>query len=110
MSPSMIAGMPVSEMPPEPTKVEVGGAVVQGAPGRMASPGERAVLERLQERRQELDSRNRDLDMRENLLKAAEQRMDAKLGELKPMESRVDNAEPQQKQPDAERYTTIVVM
>ena len=109
-SPSKIAGMPVSEKPPEPTKVEVGGAVVQGAPGRMASPGERAVLERLQERRQELDSRNRDLDMRENLLKAAEQRMDAKLGELKTMESRVDNAETQQKQTDAERFKSIVVM
>ena len=109
--PSKISGMPVSEKPPEPTKVEVGGAVVQGGPaGRIASPGERAVLERLQERRQELDSRNRDLDMRESLLKAAEQRMDAKLGELKTMESRVDHAETEQKQSDAERFKSIVVM
>ncbi|MGN6571070.1 MAG: MotE family protein [Pseudolabrys sp.] len=108
--PSKIAGMPVSDKPPEPTKVEVGGAVVQGAPGRMTSPGERAVLERLQERRQSLDSRSRELDMRENLLKAAEQRMDAKLGELKTMELRVDHAETQQKQTDADRFKGIVVM
>lgn len=109
-SPSKIAGMPVSEKPPEPTKVEVGGAVVQGVPGRTTSPGERAVLERLHERRQELDSRNRELDMRESLLKAAEQRMDAKLNELKTMETRVDRAETQQKQTDADRFKGIVVM
>jgi flagellar motility protein MotE (MotC chaperone) len=108
--PSKIAGMPVSDKPPEPTKVEVGGAVVQGAPGRTASPGERAVLERLQERRQTLDSRSRELDMRESLLKAAEQRMDAKLGELKTMESRVDHAATEKKQTDAERFKGIVVM
>jgi len=109
-SPSKIAGMPVSDKPPEPTKVEVGGAVVQGVPGRTTSPGERAVLERLQERRQELDSRNRELDMRESLLKAAEQRMDAKINELKTMETRVDRAETQQKQTDADRFKGIVVM
>ena len=102
--------MPVSDKPPEPTKVEVGGAVVQGAPGRMTSPGERAVFERLQERRQELDSRNRELDMRESLLKAAEQRMDVKLNELKTMESKVDHAETQQKQSGVERFKSIVVM
>jgi len=109
-APSKIAGLPVSETPPAPTKVEVGGAVVQDVPGRPASAGERAVLERLQERRQEIDSRSRDLDMRENLLKAAEQRMDAKLGELKTMETRVDHAETQQKQTDADRFKSIVVM
>jgi flagellar motility protein MotE (MotC chaperone) len=109
-APSKIAGLPVSETPPAPTKVEVGGAVVQDAPGRPASAGERAVLERLQERRQEIDSRSRDLDMRENLLKAAEQRMDAKLGELKSMETRVDTAEVKRQQTDSERFKTIVAM
>ena len=100
----------MSETPPEPTKVEVGGAVVQDAPGRPASAGERAVLERLQERRQEIDSRNRDLDMRENLLKAAEQRMDAKLGELKSIESRVDSATLKRQQTESERFKSIVAM
>ena len=109
-APSKIAGLPVSEIPPAPTKVEVGGAVVQDVPGRPASAGERAVLERLQERRQEIDSRSRDLDMRENLLKAAEQRMDAKLGELKSMETRVDTAEVKRQQTDSERFKTIVAM
>jgi len=35
------------------------------------SPSERAILERLQSRRQELDARAREIDIRENLLKAA---------------------------------------
>ena len=47
------------------------------------SPGERAVLERLQERRQELEARARELDIRESLLKTAEKRL----------ESRVERAE-----------------
>jgi flagellar motility protein MotE (MotC chaperone) len=36
--------------------------------------------------------------------------MDAKFGELKSMEKRVDNAESQQKQTEAERFKGIVVM
>jgi flagellar motility protein MotE (MotC chaperone) len=36
--------------------------------------------------------------------------MDAKLGELKTMESKVDHAENQRKQTDAERFKSIVAM
>src|SRR5262245_27851811 len=73
----------VADKPPDPTKLEVAGAAIPLEPGRIASPGERAVLERLQTRRQELDTRNRELEMRENLLKAAEKRLEAKVSELK---------------------------
>lgn len=52
-------------------------------------PGERALLERLQERRQELDTRARELEIRENLLKAAEQQLEIRMGELKDLESRI---------------------
>jgi flagellar motility protein MotE (MotC chaperone) len=109
-APTRIGGMPVSDKPPEPTRVEVGGAVVQNMPGRVSSPGERAVLERLQERRQELDNRRRELDMRENLLKAAEQRMEAKLGELKSIEAKIDRADTKRQQADSERFKSIVAM
>ena len=73
----------VSDKPPDPTKLEVAGAAIPLEPGRIASPGERAVLERLQTRRQELDTRNRELEMRENLLKVAEKRLEAKVSELR---------------------------
>src|SRR5512143_857805 len=39
------------------------------------SPSERAILERLQSRRQELEARQREVDIRESLLKAAEKRI-----------------------------------
>jgi flagellar motility protein MotE (MotC chaperone) len=47
------------------------------------SSAERALLERLQERRKELEARARDLEMRESLIKAAEKQLDSKIGEMK---------------------------
>ena len=100
----------VSDKPPDPTKLEVAGAAIPLEPGRIASPGERAVLERLQTRRQELDTRNRELEMRENLLKAAEKRVEAKVAELKGTESRVNTAMGTRDKVEAERFKSIVTM
>src|SRR6188768_2980679 len=100
----------VSDKPPDPTKLEVAGAAIPLEPGRIASPGERAVLERLQSRRQELDTRNRELEMRENLLKAAEKRLEAKVAELKGTESRVNTAMGTRDKVEAERFKSIVSM
>ncbi len=73
--------------PPEPTKLEVGGDAQPLAPqGKINSPGERAVLGRLQDRRQELEDRNRELDMRESLIKAAENAWKPRSHELKEIE------------------------
>ena len=104
-----IAGMAVSETPPPNTKVEVGGAVMQDA-DHIASPGERAVLERLQERRQALDDRNRSIDMRESLLKAAEKRINAKLAELRGMETQLDGAQASRQQGNVARFKDLVAM
>jgi flagellar motility protein MotE (MotC chaperone) len=104
-----IDGMAVSDTPPGDTKVEVGGAVVQDS-SHIASPGERAVLERLQERRQELDDRNRSIDMRESLLKAAEQRINAKLVELRGMETQIDGAQASRQKNDVARFKDLVAM
>ena len=98
----------VSDKPPDPTKLEVAGAAIPLEPGRIASPGERAVLERLQTRRQELDTRNRELEMRENLLKAAEKRAGGKVAELKDTESRVNTAMGTRDKVEAERFKSIV--
>jgi flagellar motility protein MotE (MotC chaperone) len=45
-------------------------------PPQVASAAERALLERLQERRQELEARSRELDLRESMLKAAEKKIE----------------------------------
>ncbi len=57
-----------------------------------SSPAERAILERLQERRQEIEARAREMEIRDGLLKAAEMRLEARLAELKAMEARVTAA------------------
>jgi flagellar motility protein MotE (MotC chaperone) len=100
----------VSDKPPESPKLEVAGSAIPLEPGRIASPGERAVLERLQSRRQELDTRNRELEMRENLLKAAEKRLEDKVGELKDTESRVNTAMGTRDKMEAQRFKSIVSM
>jgi len=65
---------PPVEQPPQ-SKAAAGTVIAQDQP-RQASAGERALLERLQERRQELDSRGRELDLRESMLKAAEKKLE----------------------------------
>jgi flagellar motility protein MotE (MotC chaperone) len=99
-----------STKPPEGTKLEIAGASYAIESGRINSPGERAVLERLQERRRQLDARSRALEMRENLIKAAEKRLEAKVAELKDLESRVNTAVGSRDKVEAARFKGIVSM
>jgi flagellar motility protein MotE (MotC chaperone) len=78
--------------------------------GRQQSPAEVAILERLQERRNELDARSNELEMRENLIKAAEKRLEARLAELKDLEARVRNAAQQRDEDEAARFKNVVTM
>ncbi|HEX2215463.1 MAG TPA: flagellar protein FlbB [Xanthobacteraceae bacterium] len=74
------------------------------------SPGERAVLERLQERRRELESRDRELDIREGLLKAAEKRLEARVNELKQLETQVSASLQKKEEGEAERFKGLITM
>ena len=74
------------------------------------SPAERAVLERLQSRRQELDARAREMDIRDSLLKAAEKRVESQVQDLKATESRIAAANEQKSEADAARFKGIVTM
>lgn len=76
----------------------------------VAPRGERAILERLSDRRQQLDARDEDLAMRENLLKAAEKRVEAKVAELKALEAKVKTALDQRDETEAKRFKGIVAM
>jgi flagellar motility protein MotE (MotC chaperone) len=71
---------------------------------------ERAILERLQERREELDTRARELDIRESLIQGAEKRMDAKLAELKDVEANIKTETQQKDDAEAARLKGLVVM
>src|SRR6202043_796055 len=65
------------------------GSVVYPDRTQQVSPSERAILERLQARRQELETRAREIDIRASLLKAAEKRIESQTEELKATESRI---------------------
>src|SRR6516165_11227966 len=56
------------------------------------SPSERAILERLKSRRQELEQRAREIDIRESLLKAAEKRIESRVDEIKSIEAKASAA------------------
>jgi flagellar motility protein MotE (MotC chaperone) len=79
-------------------------------PGNAVSASERIILERLQDRRQELDARAREIDIRENLLKAAEKRIEGKVAEMKAVEVRIGAATEQKGQADADRFKGLVTM
>ena len=73
-------------------------------------PAERAILERLQARRQELEARAREIDIRESLLKAAEKRIESKVDEMKAVESRLSAASGQKNEAESVRLKNIVTM
>ena len=65
-----------------------GGQTAEGEPP-IFTQNEVDVLEKLSARRQALDGREHDIEMRENLLKAAEDRIDKKIAEMKALQSDV---------------------
>jgi flagellar motility protein MotE (MotC chaperone) len=106
------AGPPLkaSEKPPSPAKLDVGGDVYPLENGKINSPGERAILGRLQDRRETLESRGRELDMRESLIKAAEKRLEAKVQEMKDVEARVKVESGVRTKVEVDRFKGIVAM
>jgi flagellar motility protein MotE (MotC chaperone) len=96
----------VPETPPSVTN----GRVVPLDSDRPVSAAERAILESLQKRRAELDARAHDLDMRENLLLAAEKRVAGRIEELKELEARIDSEVQHKDEAEAARFKNVVTM
>ena len=86
------------------------GVVIYPDQSPSVSPSERAILERLQSRRQELEARAREIDIRESLLKAAEKRMESRAEELKAVEARVATTTEHKGESDAVRLKNLVSM
>jgi len=74
------------------------------------STAERAILGRLQERRQELDKRTRELDIREGLIAEAEKRIEARLAEIKEGEAQLATATEKKNEAEAARFKGLVTM
>jgi flagellar motility protein MotE (MotC chaperone) len=86
------------------------GVVIHPEENKSVSPSERAILERLQARRQELEARAREIDIRESLLKAAEKRIESRVEEMKAVESRMSTSTEQKVEADSARFKSIVTM
>jgi flagellar motility protein MotE (MotC chaperone) len=86
--------------PPSQTIVPTEGPIPTGA--------ERAILQRLQQRREELDSRARELEMRESLIQSAEKRIDTHLNELKDIETQI-KTETEQKNHGADARLKVLI-
>jgi flagellar motility protein MotE (MotC chaperone) len=94
--------------PIDPPKVP-DGTPIQLDP-KPLSAAERALLERLTQRREELEKRARELDVRETLLLEAEKRLEARTGELKDIEARISAATEKKEEADRARLKSLVTM
>lgn len=74
------------------------------------SASERAILERLQARRQELEARAREIDIRESLLKEAEKRIQSKVDQVKAFDAKSQSERDQKAEAENARFKGIVTM
>jgi flagellar motility protein MotE (MotC chaperone) len=75
-----------------------------------ASTSERALLERLGERRDELQHRASEIDMRERLLEDAERKLESRINELKAMEEKAEAAATKRGDTEAGALRNLVTM
>jgi len=74
------------------------------------SPSERAILKRLQARRQELEQRAREIEIRESLMKAAEKRIESRVEEMKSIEAKASAVNDQKNEAENARFKGIITM
>lgn len=92
-------GTDVPDPPPLPDNLEIGG-----------SAAERAVLESLGKRRETLQAHEGELDMREKLLQATEERIQNQLKELKKLEASIGGVVEEKKQQERDDIASLVTM
>jgi flagellar motility protein MotE (MotC chaperone) len=102
-----VAGKEPKDPPPSPNGTVV---PINTAPNPAPSAAERAILERLQERRQELEKRARELDIREGLIADAEKRVESKLMQIKEGQQELQAAAQKKEENEAARFKSLVTM
>ena len=95
---------------PEKAAAPEANTTAPAEPKASYSAGERAVLESLAQRRQELETRAREIDVRDSLLKAAEKRIEQRLQELKELETRVNGTISKKDEEEAAKFKSLVGM
>ncbi len=75
-----------------------------------ASDNAAAIVERLGERREALDQREQELEMRQALVEAAEKRIDERASTLKALEDKINSLLAEKKTADQQQFVSIVAM
>lgn len=91
-----------------PTTVDASGKVVPM--GDQAAGSEQAVVERLGDRREALDAREAELEMRLALVEAAEKRITERTATLEALEARIDALVKEKQVADDSQFASIVAM
>ena len=86
------------------------GIVIANGGAPAPSAAERAILERLSERRQQLEKRARELDIREGLIAEAEKRVEAKLAQIKEADAQLATDTGKKNEAEAARFKGLVTM
>src|SRR5215207_10881246 len=96
--------------PAAPSEPPAAKSAAAEPPPKPASTSERALLERLGERRDELQQRAREVDMRERLLEDAERKLEGRINELKGLEEKAEAAATKRGDTEAGALRNLVTM
>jgi flagellar motility protein MotE (MotC chaperone) len=99
---------PVQAMPPESSIKDRSAVMNEGQ--RPLSPAERALVERIGERRDEMNARQRELDMREKLLETVERKLENRVGELKAVEDKIDSKKDDGENAESQGLKKLIIM
>ncbi len=79
-------------------------------PHHSLSPSEKALLERLSERREQLENRGRDMDTREKLLESTEKKIEQRINQLKELEEKAAAALAKKAEGEGQTLKNVVTM
>lgn len=79
-------------------------------PAQGAESAAVSINERFGEKRRALDDRNKELDLRDSLVQAAEKRLDTRMKELKDLEDKLTEAKTQEEEHSGLKIKNLVVM
>lgn len=74
------------------------------------SPSERAILERLGERREEWQKKGKDIDLRERLLEDAHRKLEARINDLKALEEKAESEAAKRGESETANLKNLVTM
>lgn len=77
---------------------------------RPQSAAEKALTERLGERRDQIESRLRELDIREKLLESVEKKLEGRVGDLKQIEGRIVDTKDKKAEAENQSMKNLVIM